>query len=74
VAVDSPRAASAEELSRRVPPAAGGLRRAENVREALEGILAGGNGDPIIVAGSLYLVGEARSFLLARNKIRLGHT
>jgi dihydrofolate synthase/folylpolyglutamate synthase len=74
VAVDSPRAASAEELSRRVPPAAGGLRRAENVREALEDLLAGGNGDPIVVAGSLYLVGEARSFLLARNKIRLGHT
>jgi folylpolyglutamate synthase/dihydropteroate synthase len=35
------------------------------VQEALETLLAAGGGAPIIVAGSLYLVGEARAFLLA---------
>ena len=70
VAVDSPRAASVEDLARRAPPAAGGLRKAGTVRAALDDLLAGGNGGPIIVAGSLYLVGEARSLLLARTKIR----
>lgn len=67
VAADSPRAASAEELARRVPPAPGSLRRAGDVREALEDLLACGSANPILVAGSLYLVGEARSFLLTRH-------
>ena len=66
VAAASPRAASADELARRVPPAPGGLRRAGDVRQALEDLLARGPGNPIMVAGSLYLVGEARAFLLAR--------
>jgi folylpolyglutamate synthase/dihydropteroate synthase len=35
------------------------------VKEALETLLAGSDGAPIIVAGSLYLVGEARAWLLA---------
>lgn len=65
VAASSPRAASPEELARRVPPVPGGLRTGGGVTEALETLLAEGDGAPIIVAGSLYLVGEARAWLLA---------
>lgn len=65
VPASSPRAATGEELARRVPPAPGGVSSARNVTEALEALLAKGGSAPIIVAGSLYLVGEARSWLLA---------
>lgn len=65
VAASSPRAASAQELARRVPPVPGGVRAGGDVKEALETLLAGSDGAPIIVAGSLYLVGEARAWLLA---------
>lgn len=65
VAASSPRAASPQELARRVPPAPGGLRTGGGVKEALETLLADSDGAPIIVAGSLYLVGEARAWLLA---------
>ena len=61
----SPRAATPSELARRVAPA----RSEVFVRESLEGTLHGLLADPaaetIIVAGSLYLVGEARALLLA---------
>lgn len=65
VAASSPRAASPREIEGRVPPVPGGLRPGSGVNEALETLLAEGDGAPIIVAGSLYLVGEARSWLLA---------
>ncbi len=64
-AMSSPRAASLRELERRVPPAAGGVSAGGSVKETLQALLAGGDGAPIIVAGSLYLVGEARAFMLA---------
>jgi folylpolyglutamate synthase/dihydropteroate synthase len=62
----SPRAATAEELAHRIPPAAGGVSSSRSVAEALEELLAQGGSAPIIVAGSLYLVGEARAWLMAR--------
>ncbi len=65
VAISSPRAASAQELAGRVPPARGRVSAGGSVREGLETLLAAGGDAPIIVAGSLYLVGEARAFLLA---------
>ncbi len=65
VAMSCPRAASAQELAGRVPPARGRVSAGGSVRKALETLLAGGGDAPIIVAGSLYLVGEARAFLLA---------
>ena len=65
VAAPSPRAASVEELGRRVPPAPRSVPAKGGVEAALGTLLADGDGDPIIVAGSLYLVGEARAWLLA---------
>ncbi len=66
VALSSARAASARELAARVPPAPGRVSAGGSVKEALETLLADGGRDPIIVAGSLYLVGETRALLLAR--------
>jgi dihydrofolate synthase/folylpolyglutamate synthase len=63
----SPRAAAAEELARRAPAAAGGVSLSPSVTEAIETLLAQGGGAPIIVAGSLYLVGEARAWLLSEH-------
>ena len=56
-APDSPRAERPSALARRVerPDAA----TAENIGEALAKLDAAGDGAPILVAGSLYLVGEA---------------
>jgi dihydrofolate synthase / folylpolyglutamate synthase len=62
----SSRAATAQELARRVPSAAGGVSSSRSVAEALEELLAQGGSAPIIVAGSLYLVGEARAWLLTK--------
>jgi dihydrofolate synthase / folylpolyglutamate synthase len=67
VAAPSPRAATTEELARRVPPAPGGVSSRRDAAEAIEALLAQGGSAPIIVAGSLYLVGEARAWLLARS-------
>src|SRR5262249_60279952 len=64
-ASDSPRAASPEELLRRFAPARPDARAAANIDAALEELLAGRGAASIIVAGSLYLVGEARSRLLS---------
>jgi dihydrofolate synthase/folylpolyglutamate synthase len=66
VTAPSPRAATAEELARRVPEAPGGASVRRSVAEALQSLLAREHSAPIIVAGSLYLVGEARAWLLAR--------
>ncbi|MGE5413867.1 MAG: bifunctional folylpolyglutamate synthase/dihydrofolate synthase [Syntrophomonadaceae bacterium] len=60
----SSRAASPEELLRRFAPR-GEARASSSVADALEELLRGASGESIIVAGSLYLVGEARSLLLS---------
>jgi dihydrofolate synthase / folylpolyglutamate synthase len=64
-ASDSPRAASPEELLRRFAPSRPDAQAAASLDAALEDLLAGPGAASIIVAGSLYLVGEARSGLLA---------
>ena len=58
----SSRAASPEELLRRFAPR-GEARASSSVAEALDELLRDPEAELIIVAGSLYLVGEARSFL-----------
>jgi dihydrofolate synthase/folylpolyglutamate synthase len=65
VTAPSARAIPAAELARRCPGVPGGAAVEESPRTALERLLSRGGGNPIIVAGSLYLVGEARAFLLA---------
>lgn len=72
VGVASARAATPEELVRRVAGARPDARVAGNVGEALRGLLAAPEPEPIIVAGSLYLVGEARLLLLAGSLERDG--
>ena len=67
VTVSSPRAATAEELGRRVPAAPGGVSAGRHAADALATLLSVGGSAPIIVAGSLYLVGEARAWLLANS-------
>ncbi|HKD18539.1 MAG TPA: Mur ligase family protein [Thermoanaerobaculia bacterium] len=64
-ASDSPRAATPEELRRRFAPGRPDACASESLAAALEELLAASAADPIIVAGSLYLVGEARSLLLS---------
>jgi len=64
-ASDSPRAATPEELARRFAPARPNARPAERLDAALEELLAAPGAASIIVAGSLYLVGEARARLLS---------
>ena len=68
VPAPSPRAATAKELARRVPSAPGGVSRGRDAAEAIEALLARGGSAPIIVAGSLYLVGEARAWLLEKTR------
>lgn len=70
VTAPSPRAATAQELARRVAPAPGGVATGRGVTEALEALLARDGSAPIIVAGSLYLVGEARAWLTANSDDR----
>ena len=60
-APDTPRAATAEELARRVAFAWPDAVPTSGLADALERALAADEGAPIIVAGSLYLVGEARA-------------
>ena len=62
----SPRAATAAELVRRAAPGRREAREATDVTTALAERIAQDGGDPIIVAGSLYLVGQARAWLLER--------
>jgi dihydrofolate synthase / folylpolyglutamate synthase len=64
VTAPSARAATAEELSRRTEMNAAPVRVAGSLQAALEDLLTTGGGEPIIVAGSLYLIGQARSLLL----------
>jgi dihydrofolate synthase/folylpolyglutamate synthase len=65
VPAGSPRAASPEELFRRFAPGRPDAAISPSLAAALEELLADPSGETIIVAGSLYLVGEARSLLLS---------
>lgn len=74
VAAAPPRGATPEELLRRVGALAHRVRTAPDAALALESLAApaetrdGERSAPIIVAGSLYLVGEARAHLLAASR------
>lgn len=64
VPVAGARAATPEELKQRMAAAFPDARPAPSLAAALEEFLSRTDGKPIIVAGSLYLVGEARQLLL----------
>jgi dihydrofolate synthase / folylpolyglutamate synthase len=66
VRAPSPRAATVDELVRRTAAAGPKAVASETVEIALSDLLRDPDPAPIIVAGSLYLVGEARSLLLSR--------
>ncbi len=59
--VDSPRAVSPEELASQLPAEAPPHEVRGNFQHAFAA--ASATGDPVLVAGSLFLVGEARAFL-----------
>jgi dihydrofolate synthase/folylpolyglutamate synthase len=59
------RGASPEQLARRVGTREPGATACDSFTAALERLLARGGSEPIIVAGSLYLVGEARRLLVS---------
>jgi dihydrofolate synthase/folylpolyglutamate synthase len=63
VPISSPRSATPGELKRRVAPWRSDAVAAESLEEALEEFLSRPGEKPIIVAGSLYLVGQARALL-----------
>ncbi|MGH9316746.1 MAG: bifunctional folylpolyglutamate synthase/dihydrofolate synthase [Thermoanaerobaculia bacterium] len=65
VAAPSARAATPAELLRRVSPVRPDALPGGDLKSELGKLLAQENAAPIIVAGSLYLVGEARALLLA---------
>jgi dihydrofolate synthase/folylpolyglutamate synthase len=65
VTAASPRAATAEDLLRRTAHARSGSIAAPDVGSAFAELLRDPDPAPIIVAGSLYLVGEARERLLS---------
>jgi len=64
VPAPSARAATSQELARRIGSFAESARVASSLEDALEDLLREEDAEPIIVAGSLYLVGQARLFLL----------
>ncbi len=64
VTAPTARAATAQDLAARVGAAHPGAQIAESLAGALRALLDAGGGEPIIVAGSLYLVGQARRLLL----------
>jgi len=61
----SPRGASPEDLARRFADARPDAAPAESLEAALEEFLVRPTAETIIIAGSLYLVGEARAALLS---------
>jgi dihydrofolate synthase/folylpolyglutamate synthase len=65
VPAGSPRAATPEDLARRFAEARPDAAPSESLAAALAELLGDPSTESIIVAGSLYLVGEARSRLLA---------
>lgn len=66
VPASSPRAASPEELRRRFAGSRADAMPSASLVAALEELLGDPAGESIIVAGSLYLVGEARALLSGR--------
>ncbi|HEY6931460.1 MAG TPA: bifunctional folylpolyglutamate synthase/dihydrofolate synthase, partial [Thermoanaerobaculia bacterium] len=64
VPVAGSRAATPEQLKQRLASVFPDARPAPSLAAALEEFLSRAGGKPIIVAGSLYLVGEARQLLL----------
>jgi dihydrofolate synthase/folylpolyglutamate synthase len=62
--VDTPRAVSVEELAALLPPNAPAHESFSTFRDAFAA--ANAHGTPILIAGSLFLVGEARAFLTDR--------
>ncbi|HEY3202473.1 MAG TPA: Mur ligase family protein [Thermoanaerobaculia bacterium] len=65
VPVPSPRGATPSELARRFAGHRSDATAARDLTAALEGFLTDPGSETIIVAGSLYLVGEARALLLS---------
>jgi dihydrofolate synthase / folylpolyglutamate synthase len=65
VAPSGGRAATPEELARRLGNLAPGAATAESVEAAVRKFLGDAGTETIIIAGSLYLVGEARALLLS---------
>jgi dihydrofolate synthase / folylpolyglutamate synthase len=65
VPIDSPRAATTEEVRRRVSESRPDARPVRGLEAALRELLSRPGGKPIIIAGSLYLVGQARALLLS---------
>ena len=68
VPAGSPRAAAPEELLRRFAPGRADAAASPGLSSALDDLLADPSGETIIIAGSLYLVGEARSLLSGRSE------
>jgi dihydrofolate synthase/folylpolyglutamate synthase len=66
VPLKTDRAATPEELLRRIAPWRPDARISPSPSAALEELLSRPAGKPIIVAGSLYLVGEARELLVGQ--------
>ncbi len=66
VPLASPRAASVEELLRRFESARPDAAASPGLEGALQELLGQPRPEPIIIAGSLYLVGEARALLSGR--------
>ena len=60
----SPRAASLEELQGAAAEVGIETRREDSIRSALELARRSSSGGLVVVSGSVYLVGEARSLLL----------
>jgi dihydrofolate synthase / folylpolyglutamate synthase len=65
VPVAAPRSADAEELARRFAASRPDARACAGIAAALEELLSDPGSETIIVAGSLYLIGEARRLLLS---------
>ena len=66
VPAGSPRAATPDELARRFSASRPDAAAAPSLASALEELLGDPSTESIIVAGSLYLVGEARTLLSGR--------
>jgi folylpolyglutamate synthase/dihydropteroate synthase len=65
VPASSPRGATADELLSRTRGVGPGAISAPDVEAALAALLGESDPAPIIVAGSLYLVGETRTLILS---------
>ncbi|MGA2889569.1 MAG: folylpolyglutamate synthase/dihydrofolate synthase family protein [Terracidiphilus sp.] len=66
--IHSARAASMEDLNAAASSTGSAAISAGSVREALQLAAARGDGGVVVISGSVYLVGEARSLLLAKSE------